>query len=405
MPQQDSSSHDQDAVVRALNASIAEAYDQVVYEPQLNPLLLPESVLGLSALYGCPASGGDVMDLGCGTGTQLAAAGERMPGRLVGIDISREATARARTRCAGFGDRADIRHADFLDLDADELGQFDLIYVVGVFYATPPQVRRRILDLLRRCLKPGGVAVISYYAGVVPFLHAGIIKLARAMDDPSAPVPARISAVRRQLDDLARSIPSASHQAPVMRRVIQRLAAMRDALFFHEFFNYAFDVVDTATLAAELAPAGLEFLTYLPNDQSGSLPSSRERAVAAAAKDLLAGGYQFAVFGKPAAGATGIDVRTPLVDWHFDMLRRESVDGVATFADAKTSINVSSASTAAALEMLAQGPLSWAELCAAAGPYLDPAAPEAGYRQLEKDIVKLWRFGLARATCRFSAPG
>lgn len=180
---------------------------------------------------------------------------------------------------------------------------------------------------------------------------------------------------------------------------------MQDTLIFHEILNHVFDVVDTPTLAAELAPAGLEFLTYLPNDESGSLPSSRERAGAAAAKDLLVGGYRFAVFGKPAAGATGIDVRTPLVDWHFDMLRGESVDGLATFADAKTSINVSFASTAAALEKLAQGPLSWAELCAAAGPHLDPAAPEAGYRQLENDLVKLWRFGLARATRRFSAPG
>lgn len=158
---------DRDAAVRDINASIARAYDLVGYEPPVNDLLHPDNLLGLAALYGCAPAGGDVLDLGCGTAAQLVRVGDRISGRLVGIDISKAAVAQARKRCARFGQRADIRCADALDVDTDELGQFDLIYHIGVLYVTPSEVRRAPLNVIRRCLKPGGVAAISYYAGTI----------------------------------------------------------------------------------------------------------------------------------------------------------------------------------------------------------------------------------------------
>ena len=86
-------------------------------------------------------------------------------GKLVGVDISREACARARQRCARYGDRARIICADFLDLDPERLGRFDLIYNIGVIFVTPPPIQESIVNLIARCLKPGGAAVLSYYTG------------------------------------------------------------------------------------------------------------------------------------------------------------------------------------------------------------------------------------------------
>src|SRR5204863_144465 len=138
------------------------------YETPADPRLKPRAVLGFGAVFGCPGALDDVLDLGCGTGVQLAQAGPEMTGRLVGADLSRENCRHTEEKLEAFGDRVWIHCGDILDLNPEELGQFDLIYAVGLIYAVPPAVRAQALALIGACLKPGGVALISHYAGALP---------------------------------------------------------------------------------------------------------------------------------------------------------------------------------------------------------------------------------------------
>ncbi len=160
--------------LRAVNARIATAYDVMPFDSEAIPGIDPVRVLGVGALYGAAPAGDsfDILDLGCGTGVQMARLGGLTKGRIVGADLSVSACAAARARCAAFGSRVEVICGDLLDLEPARLGQFDLIYNVGVLYVTPPEVQRHVLSLMASCLKPGGVALLSYYAGTAPLLMA-----------------------------------------------------------------------------------------------------------------------------------------------------------------------------------------------------------------------------------------
>ncbi|MBS0412162.1 MAG: hypothetical protein JSR86_19735, partial [Proteobacteria bacterium] len=60
--------------IRALNAAIASAYDAVAYDPPTLRDLDVERLFGVAALFGSRRAAKDVLDLGCGTGGQLAMA-------------------------------------------------------------------------------------------------------------------------------------------------------------------------------------------------------------------------------------------------------------------------------------------------------------------------------------------
>lgn len=380
-----------DGWVRALNQSIAEAYDAIIFERPPRSFLKPDSVLGLSTLYGGAPTGGDVLDLGCGTGLQLLAAGKQMHGRLVGIDISEESVTRARAHCAQFGDRVDVRCADFLDLDAAALGQFDLIYNVGVLYVTPPQVRARILQLIAQCLKPGGTAVISYYAGTWYVIRASIIRLLRAMDDQEAPLVERIAALKRGIGELRDAVPQHSEQHGLLLAILNQLATTADDVLFHEALNPVFEVIDTPALAAGLERYGLQFLGYMRSGGGETLRSSRERALAAGKRDFASGSYRFAVFSRLAEDVASINVRSPAVRWQSTLRRHETDgDGVIYRGD-KVGIRTDSPQTQAVLDALAPQPIGWDDIKRAVMPHLDPADVEVGLLTLERELLKLWQ--------------
>jgi SAM-dependent methyltransferase len=97
-----------------------------------------------------------VLDAGCGPGLVSAAlldAGHR----VVGVDLSAEMIARARSRCAPHGDRARFERISLHDPELT--GPFDATISRYVLHhvTDPTAFLRRQVDLLR----PGGVVVVS----------------------------------------------------------------------------------------------------------------------------------------------------------------------------------------------------------------------------------------------------
>lgn len=351
----------EEAAARGLNAAVAVAYDTVIHEVAFRQPLGVSALLGQAALYGALPQGGDVLDLGCGTGIYLQAAGKVMAGRLVGIDLSRKSIEIAAARCAGFGARADLRCADFLDLDPGELGQFDLIYHIGVHYVTPPLVRKRLLDLIGRCLKPGGTVVISYYAGLRPLIRRNLIQTLRAMDDPHAGVAERIAAIRRHIEELA-ALKSAD-DGTLTRATLNSVRASTDDILFHETLTHEFEVLDTMSLATSLASRGVRFLGYAQANMFDMLPTPLERARGAARMDYLGGSYRQAVFSRLPDGAAGVDLRSPAVRWRLLAARTGKTATGATYSDGVSSANATG-SLANVMEALEQRPLGWRDMLA-----------------------------------------
>jgi len=289
-----------DPMVRSLNANIARGYDAVPYDPPASPGLDPEHILAVAKPYrlGRDTRAIDVLDLGCGTGNQLERVGGLTTGRLVGTDLSRSAYALTTARTAQFGTRAQIICADMLDLTAETLGTFDLIYHVGVLYVTPPPVQRHILELIGRCLKPGGVALISYYAGTVPLLMAGLHKVLRANIDLTDAPPDQIRTARAQLNAMAATVAAQGGDQRLMTGLLRQVHQSPDAIFFHEMLNQSFTALSTSALEAALSLFGVHFLNWMQPAPFGADMGARERAATADAYAFAGGGYFYGVFCK-----------------------------------------------------------------------------------------------------------
>lgn len=380
---------DADADVRAISAQIAEGYNRVPFKPKGKgaPGLDPYLLFGIAGTYGdFPMRRDlDVLDLGCGSGGQLLRVGGLTTGRLVGIDISRVATNDAKRQCAAFGTRCTIHCSDLFDLDPASLGQFDLIYLLGVYLLVPPAVQQRLIEVLTACLKPGGVAVISYYAGDVWRQMDMMRKAVQAAVDRRTPSSEQLKTARRCVQDMAQK----AGKGALLARLVEHSAKGDDATFFHEMMGPVLAEVKATELEAALAPAGIHFLNWLEPGPFSGTPAPDARA--AAADRISQGGYRYGVFGR-------YDPSKP-ADWaHLSWLtglRRAGASGygIPIFHDPATGgrIEVANSTTAAALDMLARGPSPWPTIQAAimahpAGATYLPA--------VKRDFLTFWASGV-----------
>lgn len=388
-----------DPNVRAVNAAIADNYDAFVYDPQSNPLIDVARVCGVASIFGTVGYPTDVLDLGCGTGAQLAQAASQVRGRIVGTDISPEACRRATERLAPFGERARIICGDLLEIAPEDLGEFDIIYNIGVIYVTPPEVQRRLLEIIGRCLRPQGVAVMSYYAGSVPALRANLHQTLRATCSGLEPVAA-IAHARQQLDDLAKSLEHAPG-TDILRHAIADTSRQPDLIFFHEVLNNTYDPMRTSAIERTLSQHGVNFASYLPPRETADGQSSIQRAVAADVADFGYGQYRHAVFAKyEGAFLAGFATRPDLWDSSLKRLNRGDFEGEQTYSvpDTDATATIRSPAAMAMFDCLIDGPLSWTELTSRVPQALKQAGLNMDKQSLEimeGDLRQMWQHGLA----------
>jgi SAM-dependent methyltransferase len=337
--------------LRQAGRRIAADYEAMAYETPADPHLTPRRVLGFGAVFHCPGAFGDVLDLGCGRGLQLLQAAPEMAGRLVGADLSRENCRQARARLAPFGARAQIHCGDVLDLTPEALGQFDLIYAIGLVFAVPPAVRAHVLSLIGACLRPGGVALISHYAGKVARARAELHRLVRDAVPASLAPHDAVAAAREVLPRLA--------QTPDLQEAAALTASLPDSTFFHEVFNPFCAPLALAELDAELAQAGIRFLGHLEEPASGLKPSPEARVMASDAADESGGAYHYALFGK---GARPPDLTAPHVAWSTSLRPA----GGTLYRSGGQMVDIVHAPTRAALNAIGLRPL----------PFLDATPPQ-----------------------------
>lgn len=384
--------------VKAINETLADDYSAYVYDPQPVAFLDVERLFGLAALFGELDQPADVLDLACGTGSQLGRIAEQVSGRLVGTDISPEPVRIARERLSRFGDRADIRCGDLLETDAASLGQFDLILNIGVIYVTPPAVQRRILELIGQCLRPGGVAVLSYHAGSLPALRTNLHRLLCAGLE-GLPAGDALAAARARAAQLAQVLEN-TPGTELQRQTLAVVSSQSDLIFYHEVFNPCFGAMQTSALARDLAGHGLEFAWYL-SPSSEELPAtSLDRSITADVSDYLLGQYRHAIFARYLKSGP-CNVASPQLRWESCVTRDNPgvFEGEQVFSQpgGTMSATLRAPVSMAMLDCLAEGPLDWEGMVKGAAKAIEPKSKGLSSDQqaaMETDARLLWRHGL-----------
>lgn len=100
-----------------------------------------------------------VLDLGCGWGGFAAYAAERHGVEVVGLTVSHEQVRFAKERYAHLP--VDIRLDDYRHAS----GSYDAVVSIGLMEHVGPKNYRGYMELVDRCLAPGGVAFIHTIAG------------------------------------------------------------------------------------------------------------------------------------------------------------------------------------------------------------------------------------------------
>ena len=388
--------------VIAQNEVIADSFSTLLYDPIVPEFLDVERLFGQAALFGKLGRPVDVLDLACGTGAMLLHAANQVEGRLVGIDISPRPIEFARERLAPLGERVELHCADLLETSAESLGQFDLIYNIGVIYATPLPVQRRILELIGKCLRPGGIASLSYHAGAMPALRPGLHRLLLAGHE-HLPLTEAIAAARARAAELGNRL-AGRPGTELQRAALEAIMFQSDIVFYHEVFNASFGPMQTTAVARELDSHGIDFAWYVAPAEADLAPNGLDRAIAADIADLERGEYRYAIYARYLEAGPCNPV-SPHLRWNSYLSRDNPGDfsGPQAFAMRAQNLGatIPGAASVAMLDCLAEAPDDWAGIqrrtvAALGGKKRQLSAAELA--AMAADLTYLWRHGFLYPT-------
>lgn len=129
-----------------------------------------------------------LLDLGCGTGLELAAVFRRFPdARVTGIDLSAEMLQRLLEKYSDRADRLRLIRADYLTYDLGE-NRFDGAVSVESLHHFTHEQKRGLYERLFRALKPGGAYVETDYVALDQMEEDRFFEEGRRLREKMAPL-------------------------------------------------------------------------------------------------------------------------------------------------------------------------------------------------------------------------
>jgi len=241
---------------------VAETYPTVWHAEQAPARI--DLALRLLGIAWNPAEELSYLDLGCASGYSanlLAAANPRW--HVTGIDYNptHVLEAEALSRAAGLGNtrflEADI--VEMTDAEIDRLPEFDVVALYGFWSWVSDPVRNGALRILRRRLKPGGVALMAYNS--LPSTSRAIW-LQRLARDIYARSPSASQAKETLIATLAALQEAEAMQIQPnywLRELQQSADKMLPDYLMHEFSTEHWRPTFFADVAASMREARLEF--------------------------------------------------------------------------------------------------------------------------------------------------
>ena len=242
----------------------------VAYLPGYYPFMAPARMRYVASLHGIrpPAvrEGFDLLELGCGFGsTLLTLAAANPEGRFTGVDFMPVHTGHIEREIAA-SDLGNVRVlcADFAALPAD-LPQFDFITLHGVFSWVSPELRRCVLEIIRRHLKPDGIVEVTYncmpgWSSLLP-VRTLLRQFAGQFQGDSV---IRVRQALAVVAEMRKADIPIFHDQPLAAQLVDRLVQADPHYVAHEYLNEHWTVFDAAEVLAMFHGIGLEHAGRLP---------------------------------------------------------------------------------------------------------------------------------------------
>lgn len=233
------------------------------YYDELNPVRLPFALLG-SGL--APSRIETACELGFGQGVSIAIHAAASPVQWWGTDFSPSQAGLAQALATASGSSAKLYDESFADFCARPgLPDFDFVAIHGIFCWVSDENRRLIVDFLRRRLRPGGVAYISYNAlpGWAAFqpMRQLLVEHAALFGSAAQGIEKRLGAAMAFGQQLLATDPAYVQASPAVRQRLQDLAGFNSTYLAHELFGRDWVPMHFTDMQRWLEPAKLSFAT------------------------------------------------------------------------------------------------------------------------------------------------
>jgi SAM-dependent methyltransferase len=244
-------------------------FTDVQYTGHSYPHMAP-GYLRMAALLGgvrAPdlGEGSTYLELGCGQGFNLnllAAANPQIS--FIGMDFhpGQIANAQRLARRAGLGNVTfeDLSFAQMLELPDARLPRVDVVALHGVLSWVSAENRARIVQIIDRVLKPGGLVYVSYNA--LPGWNQRLVirrLLAEQFERASGSPEARLATALKTASRIAESDAGFFRPATGARKTVEHLQTQAPAYLLHEYLNADHHAFFHADVAREMDGARLSF--------------------------------------------------------------------------------------------------------------------------------------------------
>ena len=202
------------------------------------------------------------LELGFGQGLSLNINTATSSGSFYGTDFNPGQVANARELARSMGKPLTLLEDSFEELaERNDLPQFDVIALHGIWSWISDQARAAIVELARKSLKPGGVFYISYNVtpGWSPAWPLRTLLAEHAKRECSGTILDKVEQSINFVDQVMEANAGYFVQNPQLKSRLDMIKKMDKNYIAHEYFNANWDPMPFSQVADKLAHAKLSY--------------------------------------------------------------------------------------------------------------------------------------------------
>jgi SAM-dependent methyltransferase len=233
------------------------------YYRELSPAMLRMICLSNGV---APQRGQDFryLELGYGQGISINMHAAATDAEYWGTDFNPAQTVHARALSSASGAQVNLLNDSFEELAArNDLPDFDVIALHGIWSWISSDNQKVIVDLLRRKLRPGGIVYMSYncmpgWAPMTPVRHLMMLhtEFSGAALDPAGKIEGALGFVR----DVAKADALFFKANPMVERQLDDIGGQNRNYLAHEYFNADWSPMSFSEISKCLGEAKLSFI-------------------------------------------------------------------------------------------------------------------------------------------------